>query len=500
MYDVCIADDEILIQKSIIARLRASGIPVRVTGCAVNAANAISLYWTSRPDIFFVDINMPGMDGLSMVRQIREEDPACATRFVIITGYGDFAHLQEAIRCGVTDYLKKPISTEEFNRVITAVAEGIKRKERNSQIRPPGMVFYDEYLSDPPQILDGGTLIAAYSPKACLFDGPTPPPVLIGEEDKSPREADPVEKSIRKLCNEKSGKDCLSLAFQDVDNVRLYYISGLSLSKWQIGSSLNTLAGVEGMSFVYAHPASEGIDLLTERMEQSLDRHFIRAGIEECIPQKIMPSVDMGILDYALEHGEGDSSRAALKTYFSESLKEDLVFGLSPLYRQIISLLINKYAAHQMPIPDLLKLELSLFVLCRYHTTESLLTRLCGMTVSLARKIALREGGRTELVHDVCKFLKEKYHENINLNYVADLFFVTPPYLSRRFKEKTGINFGEYLEDIRIDKALEYLINTEAPIADISEQVGYQEPAYFTKVFKQKYRISPREYRIRHKP
>jgi two-component system response regulator YesN len=391
MYDVCIADDEILIQKSIAARLRASGIPVRVTGCAGNAASAISLYWASRPDIFFVDINMPGMNGLSMVRQIREEDPDCATRFIIITGYDDFAHLQEAIRCGVTDYLKKPISTEEFNRVLAAVAGSIKRKERHGQIRLPGIVFYDEYLSDPPQVLEGGTLIAAYSPKAGLSAGASPSPVPVGEEGAD-REY-PAENQILKLAKEHSGEACLSLAFQGVDTVRLYYIPGPAVSKCQIRSGMNALVSAEGMSFVYAYPESEGLDLLTERMEQSLDGHFTRNGIGECIPQKIIPSVDTSLLDYALEHGQGDSARAALKAYFSEALKGNLSSGLSPLYRQIILFLINKYAAHQMPIPDSLKRELSLFALCRYHNVESLLTRICGMTVSLTRKIVMGGGG-----------------------------------------------------------------------------------------------------------
>jgi hypothetical protein len=101
---------------------------------------------------------------------------------------------------------------------------------------------------------------------------------------------------------EHSGEDYITLAFQGVDTVRLYYIPGRAVSKWQIRSGMNALVSAEDMS---------------------------------CI---------------------------------------------------------NKHAAHQMPIPDFLKQELSLFVLCRYHSVESLLTRLCDMTVSLARKIVMGGG------------------------------------------------------------------------------------------------------------
>jgi AraC-like DNA-binding protein/CheY-like chemotaxis protein len=482
MYSACIADDEILIQKSISARIKASGVPVRVAGCADNAESAINLYWDSRPDIFFVDINMPGMDGLSLIRQIREEDPSCLTKFIIITGYDDFSHMREAIQSGAMDYLKKPISTGEFNSAINATLGLIQQEQRRNQGKRDGILYYDEYLSDPPQIMNSGTFMAAYGPNADAFDA--------------------VEKTIFELCknpHEKGNKNLLCIAFQGIETARLYYTPDRQIPKHLILQNINGPARNNKMFFVFTHPAGERFDTLVERAEQSINRRFINAGIAECSPRTIIPAVDTSILDYSLEHGQTGACRSALKACFDDIFRKDPSWReLSPFYRQIALLLINKYMTHKMPIPDSLKFEFSLFALCRYPTLESLRTRLNGMILSLAQKIGGQMKNR-ELVQGVCEFLERNYARGLTLNDLAARFYVSPPYLSRRFKEKTGITFVEYLENIRMDKAREYLINSEAPVADISEQVGYMEPAYFTKVFKRKYKVPPSEYRLKNK-
>jgi AraC-like DNA-binding protein len=253
------------------------------------------------------------------------------------------------------------------------------------------------------------------------------------------------------------------------------------------------------MFFVYTRPESERLDALAERSEQTMNKRFLSSGAAECIPKSLVSTTDTGILDYALERGQADACRQALKACLNELAGKDSFYQeLSPFYRQVVLLLINKYMAHQMPIPDSLKQEFSLFALCRYPNLESLGAHLNGMVLSLAQKI----GGQTrsgELVQEVCEYLKIKYSEEIALNDVAAHFYVSPPYLSRRFREKTGLTFVEYLEDIRMDRAREYLLNSSAQIADISEQVGYLDPAYFAKIFKKKYNLSPSEYRMKNK-
>jgi len=245
-----------LIHKSVTARLGASGVPVRVAGCAASAREALGLYRAVRPDLFFIDINMPDMDGLALVRRIRDEDPHTRTRFIIISGYDDFKHAQEAIRSGVVDYLKKPISTWEFNATLAEAARAID----------------EERLSRPP--------------------------------------------------------------------------------------------------------------------------------------------------DEA-----GDS----------------------------------KTAAHQaVPPPE----------------------------------------RKRDFIREVCAWLRQHYRDDITLAKLADTFYVSAPYLSRRFHEKTGVTIGQYLEDVRLEAARDLLKNTSAPIADIGSSVGYLDSAYFARVFRKKYTQSPSEYRL----
>jgi two-component system response regulator YesN len=484
LYGVCIADDEDLIQQSITARLRTSGTPVRVLGCADNAESAIILYWSARPDIFFVDINMPGADGLSLIRRIRKEDPGCSTQFIIITGYDDFTHLQEAIRSGVMDYLKKPIDTEEFNGVVAAAAGRIQNERKKKLSESDGAVFYEDFIAagGGERILNGGTLLAAYAPSG----------EILAEEEKE-------GKSLRTFLGdsspEKGGKQFV-LGFQNIRNLRLYYCPDRVISRRDLSLLFQPLTVRRGMSFVYSRPRMEGPEFLVECLEQAMNSRFLRPILAECSRKLSCLSADTGRLDYAIENGQHDSCRTAVGALLSRvSAGAETIGDLSALYRQIILLFINKYIAHNISMPGLLKLELSPFALCRYRNQDALRTFLCGIASSLARNIGA--GGRSgELIRGVTEYLKHHYRNNITLRNVSDHFYVTPQYLSRRFKKKTGLTFVEYLEEIRLEKAEEYLTASDTKIADISELVGYLDPNYFSRIFKRKYRLSPSSYRM----
>ncbi|OME46354.1 hypothetical protein BSK59_29730 [Paenibacillus odorifer] len=112
--------------------------------------------------------------------------------------------------------------------------------------------------------------------------------------------------------------------------------------------------------------------------------------------------------------------------------------------------------------------------------------------------ISSRSESRDPIISFVLDYLDKHYGEDINLNLVADKLNLTPGYLSSIFKEKTNINFSEYLNNLRIERAKELLVNLELRIQDIALQVGYQNVNSFIRMFKRCAGITPGEYRKRY--
>lgn len=95
----------------------------------------------------------------------------------------------------------------------------------------------------------------------------------------------------------------------------------------------------------------------------------------------------------------------------------------------------------------------------------------------------------------VMDILNTRYSQDLSLAYLSQLLTMSPAYLSVFIKEKTGANFSDHLNEIRIRKAKELLVVTEMSIQDISMQVGYANITSFNRMFKKQIGISPGEYR-----
>ena len=110
------------------------------------------------------------------------------------------------------------------------------------------------------------------------------------------------------------------------------------------------------------------------------------------------------------------------------------------------------------------------------------------------QKVNLHKGKRN-FVKIALRFIDERYNEDISLSDVADVAFVTPNYLSRIFKEEMKMNFIDYLNLLRVEKAKQLLLHTNLKSYEIAERVGYTDYKYFSTIFKKITGFSPREYR-----
>lgn len=103
--------------------------------------------------------------------------------------------------------------------------------------------------------------------------------------------------------------------------------------------------------------------------------------------------------------------------------------------------------------------------------------------------------GKEEIVESICEYMKEHFAEKISLEDIATNMYLSPIYISKIFKEQTGDSPINYLISIRLKKAASLLKNSNLSINEISSLVGYDNPYYFSKLFKKNYKISPKEYR-----
>lgn len=109
------------------------------------------------------------------------------------------------------------------------------------------------------------------------------------------------------------------------------------------------------------------------------------------------------------------------------------------------------------------------------------------------------EGRNSTGIENVMSYCREHFCEDITLADVGDAVFLNPIYISRLIKEQTGRNYTDLIMEMRIEKAVELLKETNLYVYEIAERVGYHNLKYFYKVFKKVKGNSPNDYRPKQK-
>ena len=109
-----------------------------------------------------------------------------------------------------------------------------------------------------------------------------------------------------------------------------------------------------------------------------------------------------------------------------------------------------------------------------------------------------KDSSNKALIEKSKAYIKEHYSENISLKNVAEHVSLSSVYFGAFFKQQTGENFNNYLRNIRLEQAMDYLINTDIPIVNICEMVGYKNTTYFYDLIKLRTGMTPNEYRSYH--
>jgi two-component system, response regulator YesN len=521
VYKILIVDDEQLERDALRAIINKSVDSIIEIEDAVNGREAVAKARSFNPDMIFLDIKMPGINGIEASRMIRESNPSIS--IIFLTAFNQFEYAHEAIQIGVDDFIIKPSSEKRVLEVVLKVINKIDSQRtalnlrENSTIRLNRATDYlenefiytlsvrgitEEKFNSYLSILD----VKFYSARAGIVK-------LLFETYPLNVESDYQKQVLKKRCmyilkSALAKMDILSFFNTDISNLyfllsqenresnglKTPYISSLieDITK-EIKKNLN-MKVIIGIGSIFSNPQKALSSFLHAKNDlsrlQNKEKSFL--SVQENTTVQFPIHLEIG-----MEQAVLSGKRKEVMEVFQQICEW---FEASPLNfedkkRDLIELItiLKHVAGYQLPNG-----------ICLLDDSEirnaaeaiSLLTSFNILLNDLLEQInRSHEVDNSPAIEKVCKFIDNNFNTDITLEEAASQCSLSSFYFSKLFKKSKKVTFIDYLTNCRIEEAKKLLSDTNFSIKEISQHVGYNDPNYFTRVFKRVVSNSPTIYR-----
>ncbi len=498
MYKVLLVDDEEMVTQGLSRFVKWEDEGFEIAGTAESVDSAMILLQEKAVDLVITDVQMPGQNGLDLIKLLNENYPSIKT--VILSGYSDFSYAQQAIRLGALDYLTKPINFGALKTLLRRVREKLDEEKqqggRDDQMERmlchtlilniANGLPYDEARAA--VCLDTRCPVRAV--RLSLPDAGTLSKTL---EEELCRQFSPCQvvspASGELLCVLEGSRDPVELECQMKEGFVEKQSLCIGVSEEQPGYQELRLASLQaGKAMRYQKARScPGVVLYDQVRTMFLGNEGENNAVRKLVESFSMPEnrahlVEDFLAELVTLESSGHFSLAQAQHFCTELLIEldtPLQTLASPAYPR--HLLISETLMDVLGAQSLSEIQ---GYMVQY------LTRVLD---EVRQMDEVQQSG--ELIDRVKKYIQGHYAENLTLAVLSEIFYVCPPYLSRLFKKKTGINFVDYLTELRMKQAKKFLEKPNLMIYTVSEMVGYENPRYFSRLFKEAMGCTPQEYR-----
>lgn len=512
-----IVDDEPIICEGLKQTIDWEQLGVEVVGVAWDGEQALEIVQAEAIDIVLSDIRMDGMDGLELAEQLRNQYPDI--NMIMISGYEDFDYARRAMRQGVIDYLLKPVNIDELKAVVSKVIERI-HEEANTISPEEAELWFMNAIYSKSEFVETELVKQLKKFKGTyriLATQLTEFKLHYGElsADALKRLQDEWTEDI------KSALDAAGLGSIFVfTNANLLYTFVYDKHRTLHEKDWNELpqqiaAGWkhDGRIIIAASDCFNDLEqttVLCEQVWQMLPYHILLPQNESILTMPRCKAIE--------------SSRPSIHSYTPPADWATRLSGL--LYRQecdeartMVKTLLAELREHQLLLPELLEIYEEQMTLLRqrlrnnalqfeqngerqsvdlhqynsYELLEQLLLDDLHAWLELIRNQSVTKS--YWIVEKAMKYVREHYSEDVKASEIAEWLNITPNHFSYIFKQNSGKNFKEFINDVRISQAQRLLASTNDKVFEIADQVGYKEYKYFVSVFKTVTGMTPKEYR-----
>ena len=486
MYTLLIVDDEEIEREGMAQFIPWDSYEIKVVSTARNGAEGLEKIAKFRPDLAIVDIKMPVMNGIEMIRQAKEQYPDMT--FVVLSGYGDYEFTSQAMELGVRHYILKPCDESKMIPVLNkAFAELEEARDKNARSE---------------KLETEARLLKPYAREQLFRD------LLLGKAQAS--------SGARQLVDELGGEQRMVLLLDfrlkcGFDSLERYVVGNMLGDLLPDGTLLMT-TGVDRDVLVLADAMAESS---VETAVQVLKKEFKRF---ETLPMLSSASrtgtlAELSVLfrqaQELLQLNMDENEPALLRLSRNAALPETVneIFDLEALrqtgsYEELLQELAFSFA--KMEAKDyrpqqrqkLCELAWKLLFEDKAAPEDSLPAWADALTA--AWNHPQPDARSREIFLAIYENLPEP---EFSLQTIAQQrLFMSEDHLRRIFSQMTGNRFSAYLEHCRITQARRLLeFQPDMKISRLAELVGYPlDGQYFSKVFRKICGVTPTEYRNHH--
>jgi two-component system, response regulator YesN len=483
MLKMMLVDDEKTVLQGISHILSKYCPHYEVVRLVQSAAEALMILQDVRVDVVITDVKMPDMDGIELTKRIRTLYPQ--TEVVVLSGYDDFEFVRQTMKNGACDYLLKPCNYQSILEILLKLEQSLAQRDKEALINgkqdlPEKYLAYENMK------------MVVVSVQGCAnteFEEH-----LAQELKKANKSLEIVEWIVL--------DDKIVILFRhfiDVSAVKQRFY-GYRQSLFQKGF-------ITSWAINYCHRGpnclKEAFDYCVEMIEflqfnetaMVLDVEMYHSYLEKQKTQPISHYFSSVTLGKYIRSGDFEKLRHDLETKWNQLYRSDAYWHPTSLKNEVLKELL--YLEHQLkdhglqPIcGDLANYNEKVKLLSTFRALLDWLKNF--MMIIIANSYV--EGASPQYIHDVKKYIETHYMEDICLKTVSDTVFLNPWYFSSQFKKYMHITFSEYLNQVRVRMAKQFLKQRDLKVYQVAEMVGFQDAAYFSTVFKNVENISPKDY------
>ncbi|MGF7144682.1 two-component system response regulator YesN [Anaerotaenia torta] len=503
MYQLMIIDDEPVVRTGIKQLIPWEDYNFQICAEGLDGKDGLRKVLEYLPDLVLVDVKMPGMSGIELIREAKKE--GFEGKFIILTGYSDFEFAKSAVNLGVRAYLLKPIDEDELLENIREVLDELDAKKHLddyytlSELKARQEVLHRLLQHS----ADKETLRREIRLYGMDFNYHSFCTAII-----SARNSDPAGgRGLSKECQDAMMRElthgdklevddrlvliCKGQPYQEVlrillkNNERMKRITGESVFI-AIG---HDVANWEDLSFSY-----ECAKLLSEYEFLYRDNEAVSI---EILNQMGMNEVGnfTDQLFSLIEIGDSEAIRQVLrdlKNNYKNRLMKEAEIKVLVIHNMVLlhSILERRYENKQEELPDFDQLIEGIKHVESLEGLMELVEQYC-----LKAKDCIGASTTDVVVKRMIAFMEKNYDQDLKLEAIARLFNYNSAYLGKIFKKEMGESFNNMLDHIRIANAKRLLTETNLKIYQVSKRVGYGNIDYFYSKFKKYVGISPKEFK-----